>query len=39
MFQIIEVVSTWIIGFVIPVLATGLFLANREIKKEAGKNL
>jgi hypothetical protein len=39
MFQIIEVVSTWGIGFVAPIIATGLFMINLEMKKEANKNL
>lgn len=39
MFEIIEVISTWGIGFTIPVIATGLIMANLEVKKGAEKNL
>lgn len=39
MFQIIEVISTWGIGFALPVIATGLLMVNLEVKKAAEKNL
>lgn len=38
MFHIIEVISTWGVGFIVPVLGTGLFLLNAQVKKETQKN-